>query len=392
MKPETQVVHVGDRKKPGTYTPVAVPIFAAASYTYDTMAELDRVFAGEQTGPSYARHDNPTTLAFEELVNTLEGGGGAIGCASGMSALHLAILAAMMDRRRHVLAASAIYGATINLLNSVLDPLGIPSSLVDITDLAAIEAACERDKPGAIVMETISNPLLRVGAIDEIAKIARRHGAALIVDNTFATPLLVRPLGLGAHFSVHSATKYLSGHGDVLAGVVISTAEEYPQMKAISKTIGAIIGPFEAYLAMRGVKTLALRVERQCANAVRVAEWLAKHPRIDRVYSTYDPTHPDAATIARMFPKGQHGAMLSFELKGAKQPEVFEFMDRLKMIVRATSLGDVHTMTLYPAMSSHRDVAPKQRERLGIKDNLIRVSVGIEAVDDIVADLEQALA
>ena len=188
-----------------------------------------------------------------------------------------------------------------------------------------------------------------------------------------------------------SATKFLAGHGDVLGGVIIADAEYFPIIRTLSRTLGPVMGPFESYLTMRGIKTMALRVERQCANALKVASWLAMQPRVDRVYFTGDPAHPDAATIARLFPQGQTGAMVAFELKDAKKPEVFRFMEKLQMIVRATSLGDVHSMMLYPSMSSHRDISPKQRERMGIKDNLVRLSVGIEAVEDIIADLEQAL-
>jgi cystathionine beta-lyase/cystathionine gamma-synthase len=226
--------------------------------------------------------------------------------------------------------------------------------------------------------------------MDRIAELAGRSSAPLIVDNTFATPVLIRPLELGASMSVHSATKYMAGHGDVMGGVIIADKESFDPIKTISRTMGPVISPFESYLTMRGIKTMPLRVERQCANACRVASWLATHPRVERVYFTGDPAHPDAATIARLFPKNLTGAMIAFELKGAGRAEVFRFMERLKMIVRATSLGDVHTMMLYPAMASHRDIAPKQRERMGIRDNLVRFSAGIEAAEDIIADLEQA--
>ncbi len=245
-------------------------------------------------------------------------------------------------------------------------------------------------KPGCIVMESISNPLLRVGEIDKIAAIANEAGAALVVDNTFATPLLERPLELGAHFSVHSVTKYLAGHGDVLGGVVVTRSEHADSLRALGRTIGPVLGPFESYLTMRGIKTFPLRMERQCANACRVASWLATHPRVERVYFTGDPQHPDEAAIRRLFPAGLYGAMVSFEIRDAGREEVFRFMDALQMIVRATSLGDVHTMMLYPVMSSHRELSPKHRQRMGIRDSLVRMSVGIEAPEDIIADLEQA--
>jgi cystathionine beta-lyase/cystathionine gamma-synthase len=269
--------------------------------------------------------------------------------------------------------------------------MGVAVRFADICDLDAFRTAVAEAKPGCILIETISNPLLRVGAIDQIAEIAREAGAALVVDNTFGTPLLVRPLDLGAHFSVHSITKYLAGHGDVMGGVVITGEDHLAGLRGLSRTIGPVLGPFESYLTMRGIKTFPLRMERQCANACRVASWLSTHPAVSRVYFTGDPAHPDAATIRRLFPANLYGAMVSFEIKGEGRKDVFRFMDRLQMIVRATSLGDVHTMMLYPAMSSHRELSPKHRQRLGIADTLVRLSVGIEAPEDIIADIEQAL-
>ena len=246
-------------------------------------------------------------------------------------------------------------------------------------------------KPGAVVVESISNPVLRVCAVDRIAAISRHANAPLIVDNTFATPLLLRPLELGASMVIHSATKYLAGHGDALGGVIVSDQENFETLTTLSRTIGPNLGPFEAYLTMRGIKTLALRMEKQCANARKLAAWLATHPRVERVYFPGDPAHPDATTVQRLFPKDLAGAMVAFDLKGAGKQEVFAFMEKLKMIVCATSLGDVHSMVLYPAMSSHRDLSPKHRERLGIRDSLVRISTGIEAVEDIIEDLNQAL-
>ncbi len=390
MKIESKVVHSGDRKKAGGFVPVTTPIYTAASYFYDSMDQLDRVFGREEKGPSYARYDNPTTSALEELVNELEGGHGALACASGMSAVHMALLAALLDRPKRVVASNDLYGATSNLLMNIFEPLGIETTFADFCNLAALEQVVTESKPGALIMETVSNPLLRVGAMDKIAEIAKHAGAPLLVDNTFSTPLLIRPLELGANIVVHSATKYMAGHGDVLGGVIVADQAHIDTIRTLSRTIGPVMSPFEGYLTMRGIKTMSLRVERQCANACKVASWLATHPRVDRVHFTGDPAHPDAATIKRLFPKNLYGAMVAFELKDAGREEVFEFMDRLKMIVRATSLGDVHTMMLYPAMSSHRDLAPKHRQRLGIRDNLVRISIGIEAPEDIVADLEQA--
>jgi cystathionine gamma-synthase/methionine-gamma-lyase len=391
MKFETKAVHFAERKRGSGSVPTTTPIYTATSYVYDSMESLDRIFGGDEEGQSYGRYANPTRDALAELVNELEGGAGAIACASGMSALHLGILAALLDRPKRVVAANALYGATTHLLMSVFGPMGVETALADVCDLSAFEEAVAETKPGAIVMETVSNPLLRVGAMDKIAEIANRANAPLIVDNTFATPMLVRPLELGASIVVHSATKYMAGHGDVLGGVIISNAENFPVIRTLSRTIGPTMSPFDSYLTMRGIKTMPLRVERQCANACKVAAWLSDHPRVERVYFTGDPKHPDAATIARLFPKNLPGAMLAFDLKDAGRAVVFRFMEALKMIVPATSLGDVHTMALYPAMASHREISAKMRHRLGIGDGLIRISTGIEAVEDIIADLEQAL-
>jgi cystathionine beta-lyase/cystathionine gamma-synthase len=392
MKFESKTVHAGDRQKQGPYIPVTTPIYTAASYIYESMTQLDRIFGREEAGPSYARYDNPTVNALQDLVTALEGGHGTLACSSGMMAMHLALLGALVDRPKRIVAGHVLYGATTNMLTTVFGALGIETTFTDASDLPAFEAAVKQTKPGAVVIESITNPMLRVCALDQIAAIARQVNAPLIVDNTFATPMLLRPFELGANMVVHSATKYLSGHGDVLGGVVVSDQDSFPTLTTLSRTIGPNMSPFDAYLTLRGIKTLALRMAKQCANANQLAAWLAAHPRVERVYFPGDPAHPDAATVQRLLPRGQTGAMVSFELKGAGQSEVFAFMEKLKMVVRATSLGDVHTMVLYPSMASHRDLSPKHRERMGIRDNLIRVSTGIEAIEDVLADLEQALA
>jgi len=391
MKFESKTVHVGDRKKAGNFVPVTTPIYTASSYAYESMDQLDRVFGREEQGPSYARYDNPTVTALQELVNELEGGHGTLACSSGMMAMHLAVLAALVDRPKRVVAGHVLYGATTNMLMTVFAALGVETTFADASDPAAFEAAIKATKPGAVVIESITNPLLRVCALDKIAAMARAASAPLIVDNTFATPMLMRPLELGASIVIHSATKYLAGHGDVLGGLVISDAENFETLNTLLRVLGPNLGPFEAYLTMRGIKTLALRMEKQCSNARQLAAWLRAHPRIERVHFPDDPSHPDATNVKRLLPPDLFGAMVTIELKDAGKAEVFAFMEKLKMIVCATSLGDVHTMMLYPAMSSHREISPRHRERSGIRDNLVRISTGIEAIEDIIADLDQAL-
>ena len=392
MKFESRVVHRGDRKRrPGTPVPSTTPIHLSTTYFYDSAATLDRVLGDEQEGFSYARYASPTNAALEELAADLEGGVGALATASGMVAAQVAFQAALLDRPHSVVASHSIYGATVSLLDDVLGSFGVKVKYVDVCDLAAVEKAVEENRAGCIFIESISNPLLRVAHIDEIARIARAAGASLIVDNTFATPMLMRPLDLGANIVIHSATKYLAGHGDVLGGLAIGDETHAPEIRRLSRIVGPVLGPFESYLTMRGIKTLALRFEKQCRNARCVAEWLRSHPNVDRVYYCSEPDHPDRDAIERMFAPGLFGAILSFEIKNAHKENVLAFMDRLRMVVPGTSLGDVHSLVLYPLIASHRNVSPKMRERMGIRENLVRVAAGIEAPEDIIADLDQAL-
>ena len=391
MKLDTLAVHAGDRKRAGSFVPVTTPIYSASSFFYPEMETLDRVFGNEIPGQNYTRYNNPTTNALEEQIASLEGGEWAIAAGSGMAALHLAVLGALADRRKSVVAGAVLYGASIRLLMEILEPNGTAVHFTDPNDVAGFEAAVAEHKPGVVLVESIANPMLRVTPLDTVAEIAHRHGALLVVDSTFATPLLLQPLRLGADIVFHSLTKYLGGHGDVLGGVLVTLEEFRPALQSISRTVGGVLGPFESYLAMRGIKTFPLRMARQCANACRVASWLASHPRIERVIFPGDTQHPDAAVVRRLLAPGLYGGMVSFEVKGASREDIFRLVDALKMIVPATSLGDVHTMILYPPMSSHRDISPKHRQRMGIGDNFLRLSVGIEAPEDIIEDLSQAL-
>ena len=394
MKIHSRAVHVGDRKRPASgpaSIPSTTPIHTGTSYAYGDLADLDKVMGNELPGQSYARYNNPTTDALEELVADLEGGAGALACSSGMAALHIAIDTALIDRRRVILAAKLIYGATLGMLTKVFEPAGVEIVYADFDDPDAVATAIAEHRPSVIVMETIANPLLRVPALDKIGRMAREANVVLIVDNTFATPLITRPLEFGASMSVHSLTKYLSGHGDVLGGIVVANDEHFAPLRALARTVGFNLGPFESYLAMRGIKTFPMRMERHCSNACKVASWLATHPGVERVYFPADPKHPDAENIRRVFAPGLYGGMVAFEVKDADRAGIFRFMNALKMIVPGTSLGDVHSLMLYPAIASHRELAPKHRERLGIRENLVRLSVGIEDIEDIVADLDQAL-
>lgn len=391
MRIHSKAVHAGDRKQPKPQIPVSTPVHFASSWVNANQAELDRIFGGEEKGFAYSRYTNPTSEALEEQITSLENGYGTLACASGMAALEHSLKTALLEKPKRVLCARDIYGATIKLLFDVLKPFGIETAFVDTNDLAAVGAAIDGFKPGCLLMETISNPLLRVGDIPALAALCGRAGAVLIVDNTFATPLLVRPLELGADLVVHSSTKYLAGHGDTLGGLITTTERYFETMRRLSRINGPVMGPMESYLTMRGVKTFALRMERQCQNAAQLAAWLRAHPAIERVYYPGDPAHPDAQVVARALPRGLYGGMLSFEVRGADRARIFQFLDSLKMIVRATSLGDVHTMALYPWISSHRDVPPGDKAGMGIRESLVRLSAGIEDVEDIKEDLDGAL-
>jgi cystathionine gamma-synthase/methionine-gamma-lyase len=391
LKIHTQAVHSGDRKQAPPQIPVTTPVYTAASYVTDGLEEQDRIFGAEERGYAYQRYMNPTNVALEEQMTAFENGFGSLATASGMSALQIALTSVLLNRPKSVICARDIYGATIKLLNDVMAPFALRVRYVDTNNMAALDAAIAEETPGAVLIESISNPVLRVADIDAIAARCRRVNAALLVDNTFATPLLIRPLDHGAHMSIHSLTKFLSGHGDVLGGLVVSDEEHHETVRRMSRIYGPVLGPFESYLCMRGAKTFPLRMERHCANAQAFAAWLRRHPAVSKVYYCDDPAHPDAAIIRRLLSPGLYGAMVSFELAGAGKAEIFALVRRLKLAVNASSLGDVHTMLLYPWIASHREVPQPMKSEMGVTESMLRVSVGIEDIDDIIADFAQAL-
>ncbi len=386
----TLAVHAGARGPRPAFDPVVTPIYHSVSYTYDDAEDLDAVLAGTSPNPVYARYGNPTVAALEAAVAALEGGEAALAYGSGMAALHGALLAAGARAGATVIAARDVYGATYALLDRLLASQGVTVRFVDIADFDAVGAALAVAPAVALVVETISNPLLKVADLPRLAQLAHAQGAALIVDNTFATPVLCRPLAWGADTVVHSATKYLGGHGDVLGGVVVSSTARRAALLEINRLVGANLGPQDAWLIQRGLKTLPLRVERQCANAAQIAMWLTGHPRVAHVNYPSLPAHPQHALAGQLL-GGAYGGMISFDLRDAGRAEVFRFMEALRLIQPATSLGDVYTLTLYPAMSSHRALTPEMRRAIGIGDGLVRLSVGIEDAGDIIADLAQAL-
>ncbi|MEN6478079.1 MAG: PLP-dependent aspartate aminotransferase family protein [Anaerolineales bacterium] len=389
---QTVAVHAGARQAQPDYHPVVPPLYQSVAYYYDDMADLDAVFGGEADGYVYARYGSPTVTAFEEAVAALESAPAGVAFASGMAAMHAALLTAGVRSGSNVVCATDVYGATYALLARLLSDLGVQSTFVDVCNLDAVRMAIESCRPAAVVCETLSNPLLRVANIPALATMAHANGGQLVVDNTFATPYLCRPLSEGADLVVHSVTKYLAGHGDVLAGIVLSSTEQAHTMRENQKLLGANLAPEPAWLAHRGLRTFFLRVREQFTNAQLVAEWLARQPGIDRVHYPGLASHPQHELAARLFADRGFGGMMSFELRGADRVQVFRFMDALRMVLPATTLGDVFSLVLYPAHSSHRPMPPEMRAALGITDGLVRLSTGIEAPGDIIADLAQALA
>jgi cystathionine gamma-synthase/methionine-gamma-lyase len=388
---DTRAVLGGERAPHPDFTPVTTPVYRAVSYAYEDMDDLDAIFAGTREGYVYSRYGNPTVRAFEQAVAALEGAEDAIACASGMAAVHLALMAAGCGAGTAVVAAQDVYGATYALLARFLPTLGVQTRFVDVANLACVQRALEEAHPKVFLFETLSNPLLKVADVPALVEMAHQVGALVVLDHTFATPYLLQPIALGVDIVVHSATKYLGGHGDVLAGVMVASAEPIARAREWMKVLGANLAPDTAYLALRGLKTLPVRMARHCANALAVARWLQGHPRIARVLYPGLPDHPQHDLAKRLFREGCFGGMVSFEIAGADQEAVFRFMEALRLVLPATSLGDVYSLTLYPAHSSHRALTTEERAAVGIGPGLVRLSVGLEDPRDIIADLEQAL-
>ena len=388
----TRAVHGGERGTRPDFKPVSTPIYNSVGYLYEDLEDLDAVFGNERPGYVYARYGNPTNSALEEVLADLEEGEAALTFGSGMAAVYASLMAAGVKTGTSVLSAFDVYGATYAICARLLPEWGVKSRFVEVTDLEEVERALAELKPAALILETISNPLMKVADIPTLTKLAHRAGAKVIVDNTFATPILFQPLKHGVDFCVHSTTKYIGGHGDVLGGAIVTSKENRNILFDIIKMTGGNLGPAEAWLTLRGVKTLPLRMRQHCANALEVAKWLHGHPRISKVNYPGLAGHPQHELSMKLFPEGFFGGMISFEIQNAGKKEIFRFMESLELILPATTLGDVYSLTLYPAMSSHRALSPEERKKFGIADSLVRLSVGIEDAFEIIADLERALA
>lgn len=392
----TQAVHTGSDQRMQRTRPTSVPIYATTTFLSEDSHALDGVLAGTQPGYVYGRYGNPTLTALEEAVSAMLGADekATVAFGSGMAALHAALLLCELEPGSTVLAGSELYGASHTLLATLFGQFDVQVRFADMTDLAAVQTALDaQPRPRAVLFETLSNPLIKLADADAICSAARAVGALSIVDTTFTPPPLFQPLPHGADIVVQSATKYIGGHGDVVGGLVtVADPDRAPTLRQISKLAGAILGPFEAFLITRGLRTLPLRLARQCENAHELAQALAAHPGVRRVHYPGLPDHPQHELAKGLLAHPHGGAMLAFEIQGAQYEDVLRFFDALTLVLPATTLGDIFTEVSYPLMSSHREWSPAQLRRAGITPGVVRVSVGIEDIEDIVADFEQALA
>lgn len=382
----SKAVHAGERKSVGNGYPTSSPIHTATAYGYESTAELDAVFADNSRGYVYSRYGNPTVRGLEEAIAALEGTEEAVAFASGMAAIFAAVNQTTKSGQS-IIVSQDVYGATFSLLHDNLSQAGIRPHFVDILDLEKVQRIASEIKPAAILAETVSNPLIRVADIPSLSLIATSIDAKLIIDNTFVSPVLVQPASIGADLVVHSTTKYLAGHGDSTGGVIATNKPQADALRQTLKLTGAILSPFEAWITHRGIKTLPLRMKQHCSNAKYVLSWLQADARIDQVFYPGIPNELPSG----VFISNDHGAMLAYEVKGATPEVIFKLLDAFQMIIPAPTLGDVYSLTLYPAMSSHRSLTSEQRAQIGIRDNLVRLSVGIENAADIIDDLDQAL-
>ncbi|MCO6051941.1 PLP-dependent aspartate aminotransferase family protein [Mesorhizobium sp. RP14(2022)] len=375
----TRTIHGGQSLDPTTGA-VMVPIYATSTYGQES--------PGVHKGFEYARSQNPTRFAFERAVADLESGSGAFAFASGLAAI--ATVLELLDQGAHIAATDDIYGGTFRLLERVRKrSAGLQVSFADFTDLDAVEKAIRPDTK-LLWVETPTNPLLKIVDLRAVAEIARRHDLIAVADNTFASPYIQRPLELGFDIVVHSTTKYLNGHSDMVGGVAVvgENRDLHDRLKFLQNAAGAISGPFDSFLALRGLKTLALRMERHSTNGLKIARWLEQHPSVRRVIYPGLESHPQHAIAKRQMHAfgGMITAVLDRDLAGTKR-----FLERTELFTLAESLGGVESLIEHPALMTHGSIPAEQREALGISDGLVRLSAGIEDGDDLISDLERAL-
>ncbi|WP_348732777.1 methionine gamma-lyase [Rheinheimera texasensis] len=383
---ETLCIHAG-KTYDTQFGSLATPLFQTSTFVFDSAEQGAARFAGEAEGFIYTRLGNPTTRELELKVAALEGTADGAATATGMGAVAAATLA-FLQQGDHLIASKAIYGCSFALFNHQFARYGIEVSFVDMTDHAAVEAA-RRPNTKMLFAETPINPNLVVLDLEFLGRFCRQHGIKSVIDNTFLTPLLQQPALFGIDIVIHSATKYLNGHGDVVAGIILSDADTIKTIKLTTlKDMGATISPHDAWLIIRGLKTLSVRMERHCQNAQKVAEYLQAHPAVATVYYPGLPSHPGHRFLGTQM-KGA-GGVLAFELKGSLDDGRY-FINQCALLSLAVSLGDAESLIQHPASMTHSPYTAEERRAAGISDGLIRISVGLEHVDDIIADIQQAL-
>ncbi len=386
----TKAIHAGNFEKE-TFGALSTPIYQSSTYYFDSCEQGGRRFAGEESGYIYSRLGNPTSTVLEEKVAALEGGEAAAATASGMGAIS-ATLWTISKAGAHIIADGTLYGCTFALLNHGLTRYGVEVDFIDTSDINEVNAHL-KENTVAVYLETPANPNLKVSDIAAIAEAAHDYNKDIkvVCDNTFATPYLQRPLELGADVVVHSATKYLNGHGDVIAGFIVGKADFISEVKmfGIKDMTGSVMDPFAAFLIIRGLKSFEVRMKRHCENAMAVAKMLEAHDKIKKVYYPGLASFPNHDVAAKQMHNG-FGGMLSFEVKGGKNAGM-KFVNALKLATIAVSLGDAETLVEHPVSMTHSTYSPEELKAAGIPEGLVRFSVGLENTEDIIDDIKQAL-
>lgn len=387
----TQSLHAGERWERGNFWTSSTPIHNSTTFFYDHAQDLDDRVYYREPGYVYSRGGSPTSTALERALSTLEGAEVTQVCSSGMAASHLALLTAGAGRDELILCSSDVYGSVYTMVESVFPHLGGRSILMGFGDLGRLEETIKRERPRVVYFEVVTNPMIKVVDAPAVIEIAHRYGAVVVVDNTFTTPFLLKPFEIGADFVTHSVSKFLSGHGDVLAGSVSVYRKDFSELHDMLIQVGCTLGPNEAWLALRGLKTFPLRMEKQCTNAMTVAQFLEDHPLISSVRYPGLPSHPQHETAKRIFSERGSGAMLSFDIVDCDKEKAFRFLDALRLTLPATTLGDVYSLILNPARTTHHWLGGEKLAAMGITPGTFRMSVGIEGVEDLKQDLDQAL-
>lgn len=381
----SQLVHAGDFED--AFGSAVTPIYQTSTFAFRNAQQGADRFAGKEKGFIYSRIGNPTIGALEEKLAIMENGFGGIACSSGMGAVSTVYIA-MLSKGDHMISSAAVYGPSRNIMENHFNRFGVESTYVDSSDLSQIEKAI-RPNTKLLYLETPANPTMTITDIKAASELAHKHGIMVCVDNTFCSPVLQKPLDLGADIVLHSLTKYINGHADIVGGAIVAKTEEtYKKLRAIMVGFGYNMDPHQAYLVIRGAKTLALRVERAQENAMKVAAFLESHPKIERVMYPGLKSHPQYE-LAQKQTKGP-GSMISFELKGGYEAGV-KLMDNVHLIMLAVSLGGVESLIQHPASMTHAAVSAEGKKSAFITDGLVRFSIGIEEVDDIINDLKHAL-